>query len=78
MKFGLNQIGKPAPLWLSNIASALVILLGGLAVWSLSIPETIMTAENKNWLGGSFTFAVSIVEVIKVLTGKNQKNDADN
>ena len=70
MKFGVNQIGKNPPVWLSRLSSALIIILGAFAVYSLSIPETILTLENKNFLGATCTFLVSLVEVFKLFTGQ--------
>lgn len=76
MKFGLKQLDKKPPVWLSRLTSSLIIILGALAVWALTIPDNIMSAENKNWLGGSFTFAVSIIEVIRIFSGQNKtEND---
>lgn len=76
MKFGLDQIGKDSPKWISRLANALVVILGAAAVFSMTIPERIMSAEDKNFLGGTFTFLVSMVTVFKIITGKdNDRRD---
>lgn len=72
MKFGIDQIGKDAPEWMNKLADASVVLLGALAIWSLSIPDSFMNPETKNFLGATFTLLVSGVTVFKIITGKSK------
>lgn len=76
MKVGLTQIGKTPPLWLSRLSDALVVILGAAAGYSMTIPDSVMSPDHKNFLGGTFTFLVSMVTVFKIITGKdNDRRD---
>ena len=45
MKFGFDQISKEPPQWLKIISNYSIMILGALAIWSLSIPDKYATAE---------------------------------
>jgi len=75
MKFGIKQINNDPPKWLVNLADAVIIVLGALAIYSLSIPESIMTLENKNFVGATFTFIAGLITAFKVFTGKTTPNE---
>ncbi len=75
MKFGINQLGRKAPLWLTFISNFSVVFLGAFAVYVMSIPDSYISAENKNFYGATATFLVSLLKGIELLTGKEEKNE---
>jgi hypothetical protein len=75
MKFGLDQIGKEPPKWLKMLSDIAIIILGAFAVYVLSIPDSILTPDNKNFIGATATFLVSILKGIEMLSGKQDQNN---
>ena len=73
MKFGFDQLGKVAPQWIRIIADYSIIVLGGLSVWSLAIPEHYMSSDSKNFFGATATLIVSIINGFKMLSGKQEQ-----
>lgn len=74
MKFGIKQIGKEAPEWLSRFSDALVLLLGAFAIYTLAWPDEWITPQMKNFVGSTATFAVGVVKAIELFSGKKEEN----
>lgn len=72
MKFGLKQIGREAPEWLSRLSDALVLLLGAFAIYTIAWPDKWISPEMKNFLGATATFIVAVVKAIELFSGKKE------
>ena len=77
MKFGFDQISKEPPQWLKIISNYSIMILGALAIWSLSIPDKYATAETKNFLGSTITLIVTILKGFELLSGKPDKTNTN-
>lgn len=78
MKFGFDQISKEPPQWLKVISNYSIMILGALAVWSMTIPEKYASADAKNFLGSTLTLLVTILKGFELLSGKQeQKTNTD-
>lgn len=70
MKFGLTQLNKEAPKWLTFLSDYSIIVLGAFAIYSTQIPDSYINSDLKNLLGSTATFIVAILKGIEMLSGK--------
>ena len=74
-KFGIDQIGKPAPVWLSRLLNTLIIIvMPALATFILAIPNEILSADAKNFLGALATFGLALLKGLQFLMGEEKQD----
>ena len=68
MKFGIDQIGKPAPQWMERLWTALTLFIfPACAAYMLSLPEDLVREHTKHVLGACGTFFLAIFKALKFL-----------
>ncbi|MFN8299475.1 MAG: hypothetical protein U0T75_10235 [Chitinophagales bacterium] len=71
IKFGLDQLHKPAPAWMERAINALIMLvMPALATFVLTIPDAWLSAEVKNFLGAGATFSIAVLKALLFLFGE--------
>ncbi len=71
IKFGIDQLHKPSPLWMERLVNALIMLvMPALATFVLTIPEAWLSAEVKNFLGAGATFSIALMRALLFLFGE--------
>lgn len=70
MKFGVEQTNSPEPKWMKLLFNLVVIvIMPAFAIYIISIPDEILDATTKNFIGATTTFFVAIFQGIKELSG---------
>lgn len=76
MIISLNSLSKPSPKWLKNLSNISIIILGALAGWSLTIPDSWISLDIKNFIGSTLTMLVSILKGLEMFSSSaSQSND---
>jgi len=75
MKFGIKQIGRDAPKWLSRLSDFSVLIVGAFAVYITQIPESYILPDAKNLIGSTASFCVAILKGIEILSGGKHEDE---
>ncbi|MDB5283618.1 MAG: hypothetical protein JWO06_2693 [Bacteroidota bacterium] len=73
VKFGINQIENPSPVWMDRLINALIIIvMPAFAAFVLAVPNNIINADVKNFLGAFGTFIIAVLKGLQFLIGEEK------
>lgn len=73
LKFGIDEIGKPAPKWMERIWTALtMIIFPACAAYVLALTPEYISEHTANILGATGTFFLAIFKGLKFLFSDDQ------